>query len=74
VSNLFYVGSHPEAEAAVVTREWVLNAITSGGLDVKMVGGEVNGVPTSLTLWVGTAAQYAAIAVKSGSTIYVVTS
>lgn len=73
VSNLFYVGSHPTSEASVVTREWVLNAITSGGIDVKMVGGEVNGVPAQLTLWVGTAAQYAAVAVKSSNTIYVVT-
>ena len=73
MSNLFYAGSHPESEASIVTREWVLNAITAGGVDVTMVGGEVNGVPTELTLWVGTAAQYAAVVSKPISTIFVVT-
>ena len=37
------------------------------------VQGSVNGTPSSLTLWTGTAAQYAAIGTKSASTVYIVT-
>ena len=35
--------------------------------------GSTNGTPTTLTLWTGTAAQYAAITTKSSSTVYIVT-
>lgn len=37
------------------------------------VNGSANGTPTALTLWTGTAAQYAAIGTKSSTTVYVVT-
>lgn len=51
---------------------------TSAAIDVSKLGtgrvaGSNNGAATSLTLWVGTAAQYAAIGSKDASTVYVVT-
>lgn len=39
----------------------------------NQVTGEVNGVPTPLTLWMGNVAQYSAISPKDPSTIYIVT-
>jgi hypothetical protein len=45
-----------------------LQAIPTG-----YVAGSSNGTATNLTLWVGTAAQYTAIASKSATTVYVVT-
>lgn len=39
----------------------------------KVVSGSVNGAPTALTLWIGTAAQYAAIGTKDPHTVYVCT-
>lgn len=52
--------------------------ITSGSIDIARLGtgrvaGSVNGTGTSLTLWTGTAAQYAAIGTKDSNTVYVVT-
>jgi len=51
---------------------------TSAGIAVSKLGtgkvtGSVNGTATTLTLWTGTAAQYAAIGTKDSNTIYVVT-
>lgn len=43
------------------------------GLGTGKVVGSNNGTSTSLTLWVGTAAQYAAIGTKDSATVYVVT-
>lgn len=43
------------------------------GLGTGKVSGSNNGTPTSLALWVGTAAQYAAIGSKDSNTVYVVT-
>jgi hypothetical protein len=37
------------------------------------VQGSINGTSTTLTLWTGTAAQYAAIGTKSSTTVYIVT-
>lgn len=50
----------------------------SAGIAVSKLGtgkvtGSVNGTGTTLTLWTGTAAQYAAIGTKDSNTIYVVT-
>jgi hypothetical protein len=39
----------------------------------NIVVGSNNGTPTDLTLWVGTAAQYAALSSKDSSTVYAVT-
>lgn len=41
--------------------------------NLTAVGGSNNGTPTSLTLWIGTAAQYAAIGTKDSNTVYIVT-
>lgn len=54
-------------------------AIANGGTGATTLAGAAitvgssNGTPTGLTLWVGTAAQYAAIGSKSSTTVYVVT-
>lgn len=48
-------------------------AIALSKLATGRVTGSVNGVATTLTLWTGTAAQYAAIATKNANTVYVVT-
>lgn len=52
--------------------------ITTGSIDIARLGtgrvaGSVNGTSTSLTLWTGTEAQYAAIGTKNPATVYVVT-
>lgn len=43
------------------------------GLGTGHVAGSANGTATTLTLWTGTAAQYAAIGTKDSATVYVVT-
>lgn len=54
-------------------------AVASGGTGATTLAGaaitvgSVNGTATGLTLWTGTAAQYAAIGSKNGNTVYVVT-
>lgn len=46
---------------------------TSARANLYAVGGSVNGTDTALTLWTGTAAQYAAIGSKDSNTVYIVT-
>ena len=41
--------------------------------DAELAVGSVNGTPTSVTVWKGTAAQYAAVGTKDSNTIYLVT-
>ncbi|QFG04506.1 minor tail protein [Mycobacterium phage Jeeves] len=48
-------------------------AIAMSKLGTGKVTGSNNGTATSLTLWTGTAAQYAAIVTKDANTVYVVT-
>lgn len=54
-------------------------AVANGGTGATTLAGAAitvgssNGTPTGLTLWVGSAAQYAAIGSKSSTTVYVVT-
>jgi hypothetical protein len=55
-----------------------VSTATQAALDAKQntssaVSGSANGTATALTLWHGTAAQYAAIGTKDSSTVYVVT-
>lgn len=47
------------------------DGVAAGGGGTGNVSGSVNGVSTSLTLWVGTDAQYAAISVKDSNTVYI---
>jgi len=55
-------------QASLTKAGTALQAIPTG-----YVAGSSNGTATDLTLWVGTAAQYAAITTKSATTVYVVT-
>jgi hypothetical protein len=48
-------------------------APVSGNVPLNAVVGSNAGTPAKLTLWAGTAAQYAALPVKSPTTVYVVT-
>lgn len=48
-------------------------AIALSKLATGRVAGSNNGTATNLTLWIGTAAQYAAIGSKDSSTVYIVT-
>lgn len=48
-------------------------AIAPTKLGTGRVVGTVNGTPTSLTVWTGSAAQYAAIGSKDANTLYFVT-
>ena len=41
--------------------------------DAELVAGSDNGTPTSLTLWIGSEAEYAAVSPKVSTTVYVVT-
>lgn len=41
--------------------------------NAELVQGSVNGTSTTLTLWTGTAAQYAAIGSPDSATVYIVT-
>ena len=72
MAGLSYVGPEPTADASVVTKDWVTAQISSGG-ETTIVQGSVNGTPTQLTLWTGTAAQYSAVSPKVATTVYIVT-
>lgn len=62
-------GSIPDKPA------WTASEPTWSSLTGKpaVVSGSVNGTPTSLTMWTGTAAQYAAISTPDANTVYIVT-
>ena len=50
-----------------------LTNIPMSAIGTGKVNGSNNGTATTLTLWIGTAAQYAAIGTKDASTVYAVT-
>lgn len=51
----------------------ILSNVPMSALGTGKVTGTSSGTPTNLTLWTGTAAEYAAIATKDPHTVYVVT-
>ena len=61
------------AENAVTTPKLADGAVTPTKLGVGKVTGSNNGAVASLTLWIGTQAQYDALGAKDNTTVYVVT-